>query len=523
MTEEARTPRISDPGRNDALLEKTAGGAGWTIAWRTATRALGFVSTLLLVRILIPADFGLVALALSFSRAIDVFSELGVHDALVRATKSSRDIYNAAFTISAVRGLATTVVIAISAGPFAVFFDEPRLFYVVLALAPTVLLDALENVGVTDFRRDLDFRREFRLSILPRIVQVVVTITLALTWANYWVLVVGMLTSRTLYLIASYVMHPFRPRLSLAGWREISSFSAWTWLVSMARMIQERGVIMVIGGILNPTALGIFTVGSEVASLPETELIGPLTRACFSGFAAAQRAGSGLAEAYLRITSATLVITMPAAIGISAIAAPLVYTAFGPNWLEAIPITEIVAVAGVFAVVDRISETMLSALAFLRPLLWNVVTVSVIQFTLLAVLVPHAGIVGAAVASAVTMAIQQAVLSIFVSRRLAIRSRDLLSRIWRSLLAATAMVVMLALSGLGWAGAAPQLSANLARLFVTSGSGAAVYIATLLCLWLAAGQPSGPETDLLRLFIRVGSRALRFVRYRLVPVPTSAE
>jgi hypothetical protein len=85
------------------------------------------------------------------------------------------------------------------------------------------------------------------------------------------------------------------------------------------------------------------------------------------------------------------------------------------------------------------------------------------------------------------------------------------------------MVVMLALSGLGWAGAAPQLSANLARLFVTSGSGAAVYIATLLCLWLAAGQPSGPETDLLRLFIRVGSRALRFVRYRLVPVPTSAE
>jgi hypothetical protein len=87
-------------------------------------------------------------------------------------------------------------------------------------------------------------------------------------------------------------------------------------------------------------------------------------------------------------------------------------------------------------------------------LLWNVVTVSVIQFTLLAALMSLAGIVGAAVASAVTMAIQQTLLSIFVGLRLAIRSRDLLSLVWRSLLAATAMVMMLALSGLGWVGAA---------------------------------------------------------------------
>ena len=91
-------------------------------------------------------------------------------------------------------GLITAVVIGASAGPFATFFDDPRLFYVVLALALAVLLDAFENVGVADFRRHFAFRREFQLSIFPRIAQVAVTIALAFTWANYWALVAGILT-----------------------------------------------------------------------------------------------------------------------------------------------------------------------------------------------------------------------------------------------------------------------------------------------------------------------------------------
>ena len=132
----------TDPERTGALLEKTAGGAGWTNGWRAATRALGFLSTLVLARILVPADFGLVALAMSFSRAIDIFADIGVQDALVRASHNSRATYDAAFTANAVRGGITAVVIAVSAGPFAKFFGDPRLFYVVLALGLAVLLDA---------------------------------------------------------------------------------------------------------------------------------------------------------------------------------------------------------------------------------------------------------------------------------------------------------------------------------------------------------------------------------------------
>ncbi|HEY2621242.1 MAG TPA: oligosaccharide flippase family protein [Acetobacteraceae bacterium] len=496
-----------DPDHTDSLLKKTAGGAGWTISWRAVTRTLGFLSTLVLARVLVPADFGLVALAISFASAIDIFGEIGVKDALVRATSSNRDAYDAAFTVNVIRGVITTALVAASAGPFARFFGDPRLYYVVLVLATTILLDALENIGVADFRRHLDFHREFQLNIFPRIAQVAITVTLALAFANYWALVAGLVTARALQTIISYVMHPYRPRISLRAWRDIAGFSVWTWLLSMARMIRDRCVIMIIGGMLNPAALGVFSIGQEVATLPETEFIGPLGRACFAGFAAARRVGLSVPEAYLRIVSSTSIIAIPASIGISSLAAPLVYVAFGAKWIEAVPVVEILAATGALAVLSRISTTLFNAFAYLGSLFWTAVFISVAQIALLVPFVSYQGIVGAAIALAIAALIEQSILSVLVFRRLAMRPWNLLSRVWRCLVTSAVMAVLLALSGLGWSANATTISANVWQLFVASLFGAAVYMIALLGLWVVSGRPNGPEVDLLSI-VRGGSTGL---------------
>jgi len=503
---------VNEPEQTSDLLQKTAGGAGWTIGWRAATRTLGFVNTLVLARLLVPADFGLVALAMSFAQAIDTLADLGVQEALVRLTAPARNVYDVAFTINAIRGLVTAAIIAASASLFAHFFDDPRLFYVVLALALAVLLDAFENVGVADFRRHFAFHREFKLAIFPRIAQVLITMALAFTWANYWALVAGILIGRILQTIAGYVMHPYRPRLSLVAWREIVGFSVWTWLINMARMIRGRGVVLIVGGMLNPTALGVFTVGSEIATLPETELVGPLGRACFAGFAAVRRAGTNVAETYLRIIASALIVAIPASIGISSIAAPLVTLAFGAKWQAATPIVEILALTGIFAVIGRISTTLLSAFGYLRPLLANVVAITMLQFAILVPFIWHAGILGAAIGSALTVLLEQVTLSIMTVRRFAIRPADLLSRTWRCVLASAAMTVSLLLSGLGWAASEAEVNVNLRQLLVTSLFGATVYTLSLLGLWLAGGRADGPEADILELLKRLGRRLLGVVR-----------
>jgi lipopolysaccharide exporter len=497
---------MTEPSATGALLEKTAGGAGWTIGWRAATRALGFLSTLVLARVLVPADFGLVALAMSFARAVDILANMGVEDALVRATEPNRAMYDAAFTMNALRGLATAIIIGGSALPFAAFFGDPRLANVVFALGAAVLLDAFDNVGIADFRRHFAFRSEFQLYILPRVAQVIVTIILALIWANYWALVAGILTARVLRVISSYVMHPYRPRFSLRAWHDIFSFSMWTWLISMATMIRGRGVIMIIGRILNPTLLGVYTVGAEVATLPESELIDPLCRVCFASFSAARRASIGVAETYLRIISSTWIIALPASIGISSIAAPLVFLGFGSRWSQAIPVVQIMALAGVFGVIGRISTTLFNAFAYLRSMLVIILVMTTVQLTSLTVLVWQWGIPGAAIAMATTALLEQLTCSALAFYTFHIPPSHLLRRIWRCVAAAASMAAVLTFTGLGWTLAEVTSASSAKHLLVTCALGALVYTTVLIGLWLACGRPKGPETDVLELIRRMTSR-----------------
>ena len=505
---------MAEPERSDNVLRRTAGGAGWTISWRVATRALGFLSTIVLARLLVPADFGLVSLAMSFATAIDVFAEIGVRGALVRAPESDKDTYDAAFTLSALRGMLTTLIVVASAGLFTRSLGDPRLYWVVLTLSSTILLNALENVGVADFQRYLNFQREFQLLIFPRLVQVAVTIALALSFRSYWALVAGILISRVLQTVASYALHPYRPRLSLKAWREIAGFSFWTWLLSMAQMIRERVSVMIMGASLSVAGLGLVGVGMEVAELPASELLGPAARASFAGFAAARRGHQSVSDVYLRIVALALVATAPVAIGVSAVAAPVVHALFGDKWLQAIPVVQILGAAGAFSALRQISWSLFNALAYLRWLFSIAVFLCIIQLALLVLSVGHWGLVGAAVAFAAVRLIEPVVLSVVTFRTFAIRPGDLLSRTWRCLVASTAMTILLVTSGLGWAGAAPNVAADIRQLLIASASGAATYATILFSLWLASGKPNGPEVDLLSILQEGSLGLIRIVKHR---------
>ena len=115
-----RRAALSGSRQRGPLATRTIQGAGWLMGWRVASRLLGLVNTVVLVRLLTPNDFGLVALAMSFSLAIDSFSYLGVPDALVREPTLDRAMYDTGFTMGALRGVLTTLVIAGAAASRAV-------------------------------------------------------------------------------------------------------------------------------------------------------------------------------------------------------------------------------------------------------------------------------------------------------------------------------------------------------------------------------------------------------------------
>jgi len=499
---------------SDAVLAKTAGGAGWVIGFRLTTRLLGIASTLTLVRLLLPSDFGLVALSASFAQSIEAFSVLGVEDAVVREKAPPRDVYDTGFTINALRSVATAAVILALAGPAGSFFAEPRLTNILAALAVGTLLDGFANIGIVDFRRDFAFGKEFQLWILPRLAAIVLTLAVAFIWRSYWALVVGILTSRILRVIFSYHMHPYRPHFTVRAWRRLIGYSTWSWAVSVVVLMRDRSDSMLIGRMLNPTQVGIYSIGAEVAALPTTELVEPLCRAAFSGFAAGRNADLTPGDTYLRIIATMALLTLPAGVGISLIADPLVKLAFGTLWAGAAPLVQILALAGTLTVFGLISSTLFSAHGLLRQMFELSLAILILRVVLLIFLIARLGLYGAAIAAAIAIAIEQGLYVLLTIRHFALRPADLLRHTWRSLLATAAMAAVLLRTGLGWHTVAPETGALVQQLLVAVATGAAVYGVVLLAAWLAAGRPPGAETDFLAMARRLSGRVGRVRRAR---------
>src|SRR5882757_3603238 len=93
-----------------SVLASTVRGAGWVIAWRLGMRVLGLISTLVLVRLLVPSDFGLLALAASFSQTVDGMMTLGTEEAVIRQTNPDRSVYDTAWTLNVIRGLTVAAI-----------------------------------------------------------------------------------------------------------------------------------------------------------------------------------------------------------------------------------------------------------------------------------------------------------------------------------------------------------------------------------------------------------------------------
>ena len=461
------------------------------MAWRFGMRILGLASTLVLVRLLVPADFGLIALASGFMQSVDGLMSLGTEEAVIREAAPDRAVYDTAFTLTALRGLIASVLVAVAAFPAAEFFGDPRLGPVLLVVALLPLLDGLSNIGAVDFRRNMTFHKEFALMVLPKLGGILVAILAAFLLRSYVAMLCGMLVNRSLRMAMTYVMHPFRPRFSLIAWRALVGYSVWTWLLSLATLLRDRSDSLFLGRMAGTATLGFYSVGAEIAALPMTELIEPLGRASFSGFAAARHEGGAAGEIFLRLIGLSALLALPVGLGLSAVAAPLTRLALGPGWEQAVPVLQVLAVAGTMLVFGHLSQHLLSAHALLGRLVGIVLAGAALRVVLLLALIPGFGATGAAMAAAIAIGVEQGLMIATALRRFGIGFRGLLAQVWRPVLATGAMGVVLWGFGLGWAPGD--------GLVVGVVVGAGVFVAGLLGAWLLAGRPAGAEADLLGL------------------------
>ncbi|HEY2865247.1 MAG TPA: lipopolysaccharide biosynthesis protein [Casimicrobiaceae bacterium] len=487
------------------LGRRMARGAVWTVFMRLTVRSIGMVSMVVLARLLVPADFGLVVLASMLLGFVELLSEFEFGTFLIREQGIDRSYYDTAWTLSLVRGGLTALLLVISASVAADFFGEPRLQNILYVLGLASLLSGLANIGTVDFQKSLDFDRDFRLLVQTRLVSFVITILLAVLLRNYWALVIGTLSGRGAALLFSYTMHPYRPRISLARSGAILRFSRWVLANNLLYFAQRQGFAFVIGKMLDSASLGLYSLAREVSALATSELVVPIGRAMLPGLSALKNDPDAMQRTFLEALSMVVMLALPLGVGIALTADPLVRVAMGPKWLEAIPVMQILAVVGIARVVTSNSDSHLLALNL--PHLTTVLACFGAVVGILSMLwaAPIWGLIAAAWATSATAAFQLVLNYAIMWRAAGISPAAVGTAIWRAVSACLVMsaAVLVLLQWWPYKSAIVELFLELCCAFVL---GALVYVATLLVLWRASGSPPGAEKHTLQMVSSLARR-----------------
>jgi len=480
------------------------------MAFKLAERSLGLVSTVVLARLLVPADFGIVAMAMSVIALIELASALSFEIALIQKEQPTRDDYDTAWTLNVMLGSGCGLLTAALAYPASLFYSEPRLTLVMPALAVALLIQSFENIGVVDFRRKMDFSSEFKFLASKKFAGFLVTVSLAVLIHDYWALVAGAVAGRVVGVISSYWMQPFRPHLRLAARQDLFSFSAWLLVNNTIGFGTARLSHFVVGRLYGSSALGVYTLGSEIAMLPSTELAAPINRAVFPGYARMVGDSGALTKGFLDVLAVTAVVALPASFGIAAIADPMVRVVLGDRWLQAIAPVQILAFCGAVHVLLSNSYSAYLALGRARVL----ALLGGIRLAALIALLATLSSIGVV---AVALAEVGAALALFIaSQAILLKTFDVSIRtyfanLWRPLIAAGAMGLIVA-AALRELAAGPHPARPELQLVIGVMLGVGVYGAGLTILWLICGRPRGPEVMIMNWLAEASTVVLRGAR-----------
>lgn len=477
---------------SDNVQRQMASGAIWMVLFKLVERSLGLVSTLILARLLSPDDFGVVAMATSFIVMAELLSAFGFDVAIIQNRAATPADYNTAWTCNLLLGATITMLMLAMAAPIAEFYRKPELMWVVFALAFGSLATGAENIGVVAFRKELDFRKEFKFQVSRKFIGFIVVIPLAFWFRSYWALVAGILFSKVAGTTISYLMHPYRPRLTLSRVRALFVFSRWLLLNNLVSFLKERSSDFFLGRFVGARGLGTYNVAYELANLPTTEISAPINRALLPGFAKIDDTAK-LESAYANALSVLALLALPAAATLFAVAPFVVAVLLGQKWLDAIPLMQILAFNGALLLFHSSISSVLFARGFPGRVTFTNGCFAALLIGLLTVTFnvwPQVGVTGAAIVALTTSAVCTPLYLYQMRRCLGVSPMLFLIAVARPVLASSAAVF-----AVGWLLPAyvPAMPAAAAVACLLGGSAlsVAVYAAVLWLLWHLAGRPQG--------------------------------
>ena len=446
----------------------------WNTLLRIPMQAAGFVVSLVVTRLLMPDDYGIMGVAMMLIGFANLFTDFGFSSAIVQKQIRDKDTLTSIFTFNFAVSVALAAVFALSARLIAVFFKSPECQNVVIVMSSVFVITSFSAVPRAILNRDLAFKTLSLMDMVSVVLTSVFTLLLALLHYRYWALALGQLIPATLLTVYICMRVKWVPAIGYkhSSMRHILDFGFWSVVKTQLEFALSHIDKLFLGRYTGLVALGYYDKAMSIATVPSSSFISSLNAVMFSSFSKRKHNNGDVRELLKKGLMTISVLTFPVYVGLYIVAPYFVLGLLGVKWAPMIVPFQIITIGFSFRSIGGLAVALNVAVGRYKSYTLRYFFAGCVFVGLCALLV-GLGTTGVALAFLVFSA-----LSVALGLHLAAAAIDLplsqvLGACWPAIKATTCMFIVTKLVSLG------LHTPTIAHLLALSLAGAVTYIACL--------------------------------------------
>ncbi len=325
----------SQSTKEPQIIQEAVHSIKWTALAQLLPRLVTPLTTMLLAALLVPDDFGIVAIANLVISLTNIVIGMGFGTTVIQRRTMVDDTANMAFWMSLLLAILLYGILWFTSPYIALFYKITSLTNVLRVVGLSLIISVFTTIPTALLQKDLKFKKIFFISAGPQIINGVISLVFALLKFGYWSLVIGYLAGNFFGSVMAWYSCPWKPRLI---WRadiakSIFNFSVWILIANFASWFYLYADNALAGYFFGSNGVGQYSLGFNISMLLAGMIATPIASIAYPVFCKL-KSNKDVGSELIKFQSLSASILFPACVGLSAIATPVISIIYGNKWPE---------------------------------------------------------------------------------------------------------------------------------------------------------------------------------------------
>ena len=387
---------------NIGTLKISIHGGKWMFFDTVFQKIISLMSFLVLARLLMPEDFGIITMVLIVPGFLDLITYPNFENALIQKKHDPYLYLDSIWTFNIFKSFSLFIIIFLFAPLITNFFHIEKALLAVRFSGFFILLPGLANVAQVFFSKEIDFKKVFIIDAVASLSFAIVSVTLAIFFRSFWALFFGYLAQYLFATVTTYFLHSFRPHFNfhfkntMTNLANLVDYSKWLFGQNIIARVIPMIENSIVGKTTGASGIGLYSRAKSLASIPSSPLYNIINKVTFSAYSRIQDSFEKIKDGFLKSLDILFFFTIPLVVLFWEAGHQIILIILGPKWIGMDGLLKIFVIAITINALPAVSGPIFNAIGKPKIQFWaNIINLFVFSLALI-FLIPIYGIAGAA-------------------------------------------------------------------------------------------------------------------------------